>query len=980
MGIQYVTVKVDTSGLYQPLSSAAGVVGIVGPAPTAGAGFSNPTLFTRPLTGAPGEPYARVVPVLAVAPVTGDVQTLSITGNPTGGTFTLTFGGQTTGNIAFNATADQVQAALAALSSIGSGNVACSGGPLPAGSVMTNFVGTLAFAAQSAIAGSPANLTGGTSPTVSVAHRRNRALVSDVQTLSLSGNPTAGTFALTFGDQTTDAIAFSATAAQVQTALTALSTIGTGNLSCTGGPLPTASVSMAFTGSLAHSFQQPIAGAANSLTNAASPTPAVAHTTTGAAVADVQTLSINGSPTGGNFTLTFGGQTTAAIPFNATAAQVLAALTALSSIGVNNVVCTGGPLPGASVTITFAGALAPGAQQPIGLGLNGLTGGTTPAPAIAPTTTGAAVADVQTLSITGSPTGGSFTLTFDGQTTAAIPFNATAARVQAALTALSNIGANNVACTGGPLPGSSVTITFAGRLAPGPRDLITGTSMLTSAGGPAPVVAHTTPGRGIGQVAVPVDADNNPIPNLGWDPIKLQLIDTTIPSPQNILSVDVAGRTLSYASSGAAFQNGTQNVAIVLQGFSTVSPMFSGTPPYWGVPLDIDGQPVPNLLMRPDVAPAAAFVDFAANVLKVDGTLGVSNGGTGKPIASGSGSIYYKVTFDISALAKSINLALTNGAIQVWGFRLDPAQQPPNLAPAFTDFGNRQINIVCLSSDTNPDDITGLKNHVESSSPNDAGGGGIRPRIGVAMLPMGGITDANGNLTNKFSDWKTEEEQQNNLPSPMNWASSRMAFVVADSSDDVACAAAGVIAGVDPWISLVLKPVNGIGINGELSDQAINIYLHPDQSNLTQPHVIPIVHPDFLAGSGPVMGEGFSADGTGQRLYVDIVRSIDDIAFRLKATLTSPQVIGTLRINRAGLRVLFAIVEALLKGRVDAGEIDDFAIDIPIQALTEMDPSQLTPAQQQQLQQVQNSRLLPFNISVTYAGAIHQLVVTLNFV
>src|SRR5579871_253803 len=76
MGIQYVTVKVDTSGLYQPLSSAVGVVGIVGPAPSAGAGFSNPTLFTRSLVGAPSEPYARVVPVLRVAPLASDVQTL----------------------------------------------------------------------------------------------------------------------------------------------------------------------------------------------------------------------------------------------------------------------------------------------------------------------------------------------------------------------------------------------------------------------------------------------------------------------------------------------------------------------------------------------------------------------------------------------------------------------------------------------------------------------------------------------------------------------------------------------------------------------------------------------------------------------------------------------------------------------------------------------------------------------------------------
>src|SRR5689334_12932869 len=67
MGIQYVTVKVDTSGLYQPVSAAVGVVGIIGEAPSAAAGFDNPMVFARALTGIDGEPYARVVPVLRVA-------------------------------------------------------------------------------------------------------------------------------------------------------------------------------------------------------------------------------------------------------------------------------------------------------------------------------------------------------------------------------------------------------------------------------------------------------------------------------------------------------------------------------------------------------------------------------------------------------------------------------------------------------------------------------------------------------------------------------------------------------------------------------------------------------------------------------------------------------------------------------------------------------------------------------------------------
>ena len=692
-----------------------------------------------------------------------------------------------------------------------------------------------------------------------------------------------------------------------------------------------------------------------------------------ALASDVQTLSITGTPTGGTFTLAFGGQTTAAIPYNATAAQVQAALVALSSIGAGNVVCTGGPLPGTNVVITFTGTLAFQPQTKIAAGTNGLTGGTTPAPAVAHTTTGALASDVQTLSITGTPTGGTFTLAFGGQTTAAIPYNATATQVQAALVALSSIGAGNVTCTGGPLPGASVVITFTGALGFAAQPVITvGTSSLTGGTAPAPAVAHTTTG-GVASVVVPVDADNRVIPNLGWDPIQYTLIDTTTQTP---LTVNTATLTLLYPT-GAAFQNGAENAAIVLDGFSTLGATVSGTPAYWGVPLDTDGEPVPNLLMRPDVAPGTAFADFSGHVLAVDGTLGVSNGGSGKPIGV-NGSIYCTVTFDICTLAKSINLALNNGALQVWGYALDPSQ-PFDGSAAFADFANRQINIVCLSSDSNPDDITALRTHVESSSPNDAGGGGTRPRIGVAMLPMGGITDANGNLTNKFSDWKSEEEATGNLPSPMNWSSSRMVFVAANSPDDIASAAAGVIAGVDPWVSLILKPVTGIGINGDLSDGAIQIYIAPDQSNLTQPHVIPIVHPDFLAGSGPVMGEGFTADGTGQRLYIDIVRTIDDIAFRLKATLTSPQVIGTLRINRPGLRVLASIVRAMLNGQVAAGEIDGYAIDIPIQALTEADPSTLTAAQQQQLQQVQNSRQLALNVSVTYSGAIHQLVVTLKF-
>src|SRR5437762_2902489 len=68
----------------------------------------------------------------------------------------------------------------------------------------------------------------------------------------------------------------------------------------------------------------------------------------------------------------------------------------------------------------------------------------------------------QTITITGTPTGGTFTLTFNGATTAAIAYNASAANVQSALTALSSVGTGNLTASGGALPGTPVVVTFTG--------------------------------------------------------------------------------------------------------------------------------------------------------------------------------------------------------------------------------------------------------------------------------------------------------------------------------------------------------------------------------------------------------------------------------------------------------------------------------------------------------------------------------------
>jgi hypothetical protein len=105
--------------------------------------------------------------------------------------------------------------------------------------------------------------------------------------------------------------------------------------------------------------------------------------------------------------------------------------------------------------------------------------------------------EVQALQITGNPTGGTFTLTLNGQTTAPLAFNATAGQVQAALQALSGVGSNNVVCAGGPLP-NQVAITFAGTLGGCPQNLLSHADSLTGGSAPVAVVSRTTTG-----VAVP---------------------------------------------------------------------------------------------------------------------------------------------------------------------------------------------------------------------------------------------------------------------------------------------------------------------------------------------------------------------------------------------------------------------------------------------------------------------------------------------
>lgn len=112
---------------------------------------------------------------------------------------------------------------------------------------------------------------------------------------------------------------------------------------------------------------------------------------------------------------------------------------------------------------------------------------------------GAAANDVQTMTTTGTPTGGKNVVTvvdpISGlSTTFDVPFDATNTIAQTNIRAA--LGNSDVAVTGGAQPGTALVFTFSGRYASLPVLLMTvNASGLTGGTTPAASFAHTTQGR-----------------------------------------------------------------------------------------------------------------------------------------------------------------------------------------------------------------------------------------------------------------------------------------------------------------------------------------------------------------------------------------------------------------------------------------------------------------------------------------------------
>ncbi len=186
---------------------------------------------------------------------------------------------------------------------------------------------------------------------------------------------------------------------------------------------------------------------------------------------------------------------------------------------------------------------------------------------------------------------------------------------------------------------------------------------------------------------------------------------------------------------------------------------------------------------------------------------------------------------------------------------------------------------------------------------------------------------------------------------------------------DAAAAAMGAIAGYAPSTSVLLKQVRGFTM------PVVQQYTPAEITGLSAAGAIPLIDPALIPGSGLYFGDGGTFTTDPARNYVDIVRVLDDIEFRLRAGLIGS--IGDSRITKAGLTSVRIRVEGILGPLQLGAVIDDFAVSIPLLALLSLPEEARSSADTAQIVAARSTRQVTVLVSVTYGPAVHRLNITL---
>jgi len=304
------------------------------------------------------------------------------------------------------------------------------------------------------------------------------------------------------------------------------------------------------------------------------------------------------------------------------------------------------------------------------------------------------------------------------------------------------------------------------------------------------------------------------------------------------------------------------------------------------------------------------------------------------------------MTIEEREIYDSASIAFANGASTLFIAQVS-GSDTSDYESALAELEGYDIDLVFIANKTETDNVplmNALFTHVSNTE--------SRPRIGVMMLKEGATqTDPSGTY--------------NGSPRIVCFAHNRLKGrreingAMTDYYPDVAAAIAGRMSTLEPWFSLLYKPVVGFS-QTEFTDSDILTCM----TNQVNP-----IRRGFGENTLRI-GESLSL-GPSDNRYIEIQRTIDDLSFKLRARLEGPDVLGTLRINREGMETLNDIAASVLRRAVSAGEIDSFGIqNYVLDAIDAGDTESVN--------YYQNIRKVEMVIRVDFAGAIHYIDITLS--
>jgi len=474
---------------------------------------------------------------------------------PASGTWRIHFGDEKTSNLAWDATDADVQSALRSLNTLS--DVVVSVLPGPEIGFLVEFEGDDANKTQ---------------PEMEFTDEG----INEIQSISADLTPDAGNWKLTFDGQETGTLAFNILADDLKIALEALSNID--EIEVTGA---WPDFTITFKGVNIKLDVVLLIDSANTLVSA-TPVTATPSTTTEGRAADaganeVQDIGFSLDPVIGQWSVTYDTKTTVLLGYDATFAQVQAALEALPNIGAGNVVVTGTIGQASGFEVTFQGALALIDVPQMTVAYNSLYDQKIPDPlnpgqwlpdgqqvAIVITTdtdgrpVDAGQDEEQKVEFDYVPDSGVWRLTFDSEETADIAFNDNAAAVQSALEALTGVGAGDIVVSGDYSAGFTFAFQSALALANVPEMTVSASTLAASSAPITLTITEETKGEplasnlkdiGVGDVTI--------TPSTTQDAIDPEPIWPTT-EDETVYDKDIVWIAVEKSGDPAAWQPGTR--------------------------------------------------------------------------------------------------------------------------------------------------------------------------------------------------------------------------------------------------------------------------------------------------------------------------------------------------------------------------------------------------------------------------------------